>query len=326
MIQERRHFERVGLDSHLLVLLAESKYGLLADLCEDGLAADVLSARSLGETIPFSFYLPEKSNCIQGRAEIVWTNELEHRIGLHFLELTDPSRQQLVEWISAKAGALGVIGAETGAIQPSVATGETPAPVNPVVEDSADNYESRPMSLLFSSLPSEEYEPENSVLTSGGEMHNHRRLRHTIAIALASVLLFSVLGFVVYHWRGTRNNLQVTETTAAAAANAPELPAEETTAPVKPSATTTPISVPTPRLDLPGFVLQVGAMRQEANADALAHDLQGKNFPAFVFRRGSDRFYRVAVGPYTDKDTPVKVKRDLEKRGLKAFLKRWVPE
>jgi hypothetical protein len=324
MIQERRHFERVGLDSHLLVLLAESKYGLLADLCEDGLAADVLTARSLGETIPFSFYLPEKSNCIQGRAEIVWTNELEHRIGLHFLELADPSRQQLVEWVSARAGALRLIGAEKEAMQPSVATGESRAFVNPIVEDGRDNYESRPMSLLFSSLPSEEYEPENSVLSSGEEMHNYRRLRHTIAIALASVLLFSVLGFIVYHWRGTRNSLQVTQTTAAA--NAPELPAEETTAPVKPSATTTPISVPTPRLDLPGFVLQVGAMQQEANADALAHDLQEKNFPAFVFRRGSDRFYRVAVGPYTDKYSPVKVKKELEKQGLKAFLKRWVPE
>ena len=82
MIQERRHFDRVGLDSHLLVLLAESKYGLLADLCQDGLAADVLTARSLGETIPFSFYLPEKSNCIQGRAEIVWINDFGESRGM----------------------------------------------------------------------------------------------------------------------------------------------------------------------------------------------------------------------------------------------------
>jgi hypothetical protein len=330
MIQERRHFERVGLDSHLLVLFAESKYGLLADLCEDGLAADVLTARSLGETIPFSFYLPEKSNCIQGRAEIVWTNELEHRVGLHFLELTDPSRQELVEWISAKAGAWRLIEAEKKAIRPSVATDETRAPLNPIVEDSRDNYESRPMSMLFSSLPSEEYQPEYPVPISAGENHNYRRLRHSIAIGLASVLLFSVFGFIVYRWRGTRNNPQVTQAAATVAAKAPELPAEETAPPVEPSAATTPtptpISVLTPRLDLPGFVLQVGAMREEANADALAHDLQGKHFPSFVFRRGSDRFYRVAVGPYTDKNSPVKVKKELEKQGLKAFLKRWVPE
>ena len=188
------------------------------------------------------------------------------------------------------------------------------------------------MSMLFSSLPSEEYQPEYPVPISAGEKHNYRRLRHRIAIGLALLLLFSVFGFIVYHWRGTRNNPQVTQATAEA--KAPELPAEETTPPVEPSAATTPtptptpipISVPTPRLDLPGFVLQVGAMREEGNADALAHDLQGKHFPAFVFRRGSDRFYRVAVGPYTDKNSPVKVKKELEKQGLKALLKRWVPE
>ena len=67
-------------------------------------------------------------------------------------------------------------------------------------------------------------------------------------------------------------------------------------------------------------------MTHEDNADALAVDLQQRNFPAFVYRRGTDRFYRVAVGPYSDEDSPVRVKGELEKQGLKAFLRRWVPE
>jgi cell division septation protein DedD len=352
MIQERRHFERVGLDSHLLVLLDESKYGLLSDLSPDGLAADVLAARSLGETIPFSFYLPAKSNCIQGRAEIVWTNELEHRIGLHFLELADPSREQLVEWISARAGARRPVDAVKEPVPPAADTEETYALINPIVQEGSDDKESRPLSFLFPGTFSEEYEPQNPELISAGELHYDRKSRPTIAIALALVLLSSVFGYLVYHWRETRMNAQVQE--AAAVAKAPELPSADATAPAKPpelpladatapakppespskdakapvkrSPAASPVSPPVPRLDLPGFVLQVGAMRNEANADAMAHDLQKKNFPAFVFRRGSDRFYRVAVGPYTDKESSVRVAKELEQRGLKTLPRRWAPE
>ena len=338
MIQERRHFERVGLDSHLLVLLDESKYGLLSDLSADGLAADVLAARSLGETIPFSFYLPEKSNCIQGRAEIVWTNDLEHRIGLHFLELADPSRDQLVEWISAKAGARRQVTPVKEPVQPAIPTDESFALINPVVEQGSESDEARPLSFLFPGSFSEEYEPSNPELTSAGELHYDRKSRHTVAIAIASVLISSVFGYLVYHWRGTRMNAQVQEASVVAKApalpsadaTAPakplELPATDATAPLKPSPAATPISPATPRLDLPGFVLQVGAMRNEANADALAHDLQMKKFPAFVFRRGTDRFYRVAVGPYTDKESSVRVAKELGQSGMKTLLRRWAPE
>jgi cell division septation protein DedD len=338
MIQERRHFERVGLDSHLLVLLDESKYGLLSDLSPDGLAADVLAARSLGETIPFSFYLPEKSNCIQGRAEIVWTNELEHRIGLHFLELADPSREQLVEWISAKAGATTQADPVREPIQPAVATDETYALIKPVVQEGSDSSEARPLSFLFPGSFSEEFEPQNPELISAGELHHDRKSRPTIAIAVASVLLSSIFGYLVYHWRGTRMNVQVQESAAVAKApelppkdatapvKPPELPSEDATAPVKPPSAKTQIPSPIARLDLPGFVLQVGAMKNEANADALAHDLQKKNFPAFVFRRGPDRFYRVAVGPYTNKESSVRVAKELEQRGTKTLLRRWAPE
>ena len=171
---------------------------------------------------------------------------------------------------------------------------------------------------------SEEFEPQNPELISAGELHHDRKSRPTIAIAVASVLLSSIFGYLVYHWRGTRMNVQVQE--SAALAKAPELPPKDATDPVKPSPAATPISPPTPRLDLPGFVLQVGAMTHEDNADALAQDLQQRNFPAFVFRRGTDRFYRVAVGPYTNKESSVRIGKELEQRGTKTLLRRWAPE
>jgi cell division septation protein DedD len=324
MFQERRRFQRVGLDSPLLVFLDESKYSLLFDVCEEGLAVDGLAARGLSEVIPFAFDLPERSGCIQGRAEIVWTNESEHRTGLHFLDLADPSREQLIDWISARACTTRLVGTEKEPIQPTVVTHATRALINPIFQDSKDNSESRSVSSLFPRLLSEEFEPKNPEVKSAEELNSNRKLSHTIVVALASVLLSSVFGFLVYHSRGTRNNLQARDSTTAAKAS--EMPSEAATASVKPSSATTPFSPPPARLDLPGFMLQVGAMRHEANADALAQDLQEKNFPAFVFRRGTDRFYRVAVGPYSDEDSPVRVKDELEKHGLKAFLRRWVPE
>ncbi|MGB2888075.1 MAG: SPOR domain-containing protein, partial [Candidatus Acidiferrales bacterium] len=83
---------------------------------------------------------------------------------------------------------------------------------------------------------------------------------------------------------------------------------------------------PTISPDLPGFVLQVGAMAHEDNADALAEALRQRNLPVFVSRRGTVRFYIVAVGPYSNADSAVTVKAELESQGFQAILRRWSPE
>jgi cell division septation protein DedD len=75
-----------------------------------------------------------------------------------------------------------------------------------------------------------------------------------------------------------------------------------------------------------GVVLQVGAMKLEDNAAAMAQELRKKKFPAVVFRHGHDKLYRVAVGPYGDADSTAKVKEQLEKEGFKPLLQRWVKE
>jgi cell division septation protein DedD len=74
----------------------------------------------------------------------------------------------------------------------------------------------------------------------------------------------------------------------------------------------------------PGFVLQIGAMTHEENAAALAESLQ-HDFPALVSRRGTDRFYRVVVGPYSDVDSALRVKEQLRKAGFDAFRTPWNP-
>jgi len=324
MVQDRRHFQRVELDSPWSVLLDESMSSLMFDLCEVGLAVDGLALRRPGEVIPFAFDLPESSGRIQGSAEVVWTNESEYRTGLHILDLADPSRKQLAERISASAYMKGFVGIEKESIQQTAVTLATRALVSPISQDNGGISESRSGSSLHLRQLSEELDPNNPDLRRAEELNSDRKSSHRIVVALALVFLSSVVGFIAYHSGVRRNNLQAGDSTSAA--KSPEMPSEDTTAPVKSLSEATAFSTPPARLDLPGFVLQVGAMRQEANADALAKLLQEKTFPAFVFRRGTNRFYRVAVGPYSRKDSAVRVKYELEKEGLKAFLRRWVPE
>jgi cell division septation protein DedD len=240
------------------------------------------------------------------------------------LDLADPSRKQLAEWISASAYTKWFLGIEKKSIQQAAVTLATSALVSPISQDNDGISESRSGTSSHLRLLSEELDPKNPDLRSAEELNGDRKSSLRIVVPLALVFLSSIVGFIAHHSGRTRNNLQTGDITSAA--KSPETPSEDTTVPVKSLSEATPFSTPPARLDLPGFVLQVGAMKQETNADALAKLLQEKNFPAFVFRRGTNRFYRVAVGPYSGKDSAVRVKDELEKEGLKAFLRSWVPE
>jgi cell division septation protein DedD len=77
--------------------------------------------------------------------------------------------------------------------------------------------------------------------------------------------------------------------------------------------------------DQPGFVLQVGAMAHEENADALAESLRQRNFPVIVSRSGTSRLYRVVVGPYNDVDSSLRVKEQLSKQGFDVLRTTWNP-
>ena len=80
---------------------------------------------------------------------------------------------------------------------------------------------------------------------------------------------------------------------------------------------------PKPTLHGPSYVLQVGAMIHEENANALADSLRRMNFHVFLLSRPTERFHYVLVGPYDSVDAAIKVKNDLEKRGFQAIRKEW---
>ena len=148
-------------------------------------------------------------------------------------------------------------------------------------------------------------------------LSRHGTSLHLIWFFLVVLLTSATVIFLRHYARGVGDDRQATEITSAGKVPAPGSTFQQST-----SALPATLSS-----DLPGFVLQVAAMKHEDNADALAETLHRRNFPAFVFKRGAaGPFYRVAIGVYGDAGSAVRVKVELERQGFKAILKRWLPE
>ena len=295
MLQDRRQYQRVIPNQPLFVRCGESQSRLLFDLCEEGLALDSLNPEYPAEVVPLVFDLPDGRGHIQTSGEVAWTNESENRAGLRFVDLADTSRQQLREWISASVfHTTDVATAEREPVQrPLLVTHDIDSAGLLVRQAAADAvptpYRTSPYVMLF---------------------------------VLGVLSLFSGVVFG-RHYTGAEKSGRVSAIMAAGKVR--EIPAPNSTASVEPpSASTSSLPVTLP-LSLPGFVLQVAAMKDEDNADALAKTLQKRNFPAFVFKRGANPFYRVAVGAYSDPDSADRVKDELKAQGFKSILKHWSP-
>jgi cell division septation protein DedD len=83
-----------------------------------------------------------------------------------------------------------------------------------------------------------------------------------------------------------------------------------------------PVPIPGPTVIPAGsYVLQVAAMRQIVDANAVANSLHAKKFPAFVVNPTTDKYYHVVVGPYHDVKSADAAKKGLESAGFKAIVK-----
>ncbi|MGA7622516.1 MAG: SPOR domain-containing protein [Candidatus Acidiferrales bacterium] len=317
MIQERRQYQRLVPDSPPSVYLGESKSGLLFDFSEGGFAVDGLPPKSRDPIFSVAFSLPGGGSYLRASAEVVWTNDLGRRTGLRFVDLTETSLQPLREWISASSFAPALPASEKQAVPPAVATRSISPPILPNVQQRPEEELAR-LRTALTSVPSDRL----------------RRFRRRILVFLAVVIFapaFVFLGHVLAN-RGYKSQLSVPQLVATAAAPSAQSfskTVEPPSAAVSPEAVSPAAvrSVPVPlSFANPGFVLQVGAMTQESNADVMRKSLEQKNFPAFAVRSGTDRFYRVCVGPYANADSAEKIKDELEAQGFKAIVKHWSPD
>jgi cell division septation protein DedD len=345
MVEERRQYQRLVPNAPLFVSMDDSKSGLLLDLCAGGLAVASLVPRNLDEAVSLSFDLPEGVGHIEAKASIAWTRDSGHLTGVRFVDLDDASQQQLSEWIST--GTNLRLAPIPEAEEPVAVTRSTYAQVDPISEGTRDKGAADLRASLFSApilgdLGSEPVKCEPAA-TVGRERAG--KSRYTIELFVAVVVLSWALVFLGYQMGSTGAGRQTREVTAAAptateASTKPELAAvTEMPAPM-PTATPSPTRTPSPARTVgprsvaariapsvdSGMVLQVGAMKLEDNATAMAQDLRKKKFPALVFRHGNDQLYRVAVGPYSDTDATAKAKEQLEKQGFKPLLQRWAGE
>ena len=87
-------------------------------------------------------------------------------------------------------------------------------------------------------------------------------------------------------------------------------------------ASAVPVRFRAPRMSRNAVVLQVGALRSESDALAMADALQAKGFPSFVVNPTTDGFYRVQVGPFDSQTIGDKAKKSLEHAGFKAIYRR----
>jgi len=321
--QDRRQHKRLAPSLPPLVLLDKSKYSLLFDLSEGGLAVGGLIAQNPDHVISLEFDMPDGSGYIQAQGEIVWASDSEHRTGCRFLDLSANTQRLLKEWMSA-ATAAKMTAPDT---EMSI-----PVPLSDTLEtqtssDAVGGKEAETVVTEFSALPLKQPElrwyPERSFVEQNEKFDVGGSALHLVSVVIMAVVTSSIAAFLFgYYWRGRQLRPRAKPIASV------ERPSGYPSVPGT-SAAQLPrqiASSPAPPLDNPGFVLQVGAMEQEASADALSSDLRKKHFSGFVFRRGTNDFYRVAVGPYAEKGAAIRIQNDLEQEGYKSILRPWSPE
>ena len=321
-MRERRQYQRFSPDTPLVVLMDKCKYALMFDFSAGGVALEGLVPRNLGENIFLEFNLPEGNGCIQGRGQIVWTNEAEHRTGVHFLDLAANSEEHLSEWLSTRTYTSQL--AEVS--HRILASQETDTSTNSIFQGNGEPRETWTITSQLPLISHEELKSGDWPLQIRATAANQSESRPTlwVALALVAVFLFTAAGFWSYHQHGMQNQFPVKD--KAAATESSEPPPLAASAPVVPAAPTNSFAPAPGGLETNGYVLQVGAMAIESNADSLAETLQQSKFPGFVFKRRDDRLYKVAVGPYSDENAAQAAKSELEKRGFKAILTPWMPD
>jgi cell division septation protein DedD len=103
----------------------------------------------------------------------------------------------------------------------------------------------------------------------------------------------------------------------------PETPANASIQSEVAAQRTQPLSQGASMIPRGAVLLQVAASPREGDALTLAGTLRQKGFAALILEPTSDKFYRVEVGPYTDRESVRLSKRALNREGFQVIVKRY---
>jgi len=299
------------------------------------------------------FQLSESRPWIETRGRIAWIGASKKTAGVEFIELLEEARNQINHWISLELqlneSVDGIaFGEKTEPVEDGPATFEPwnaiPFPEPKTTGHGAENQEldliaeeaigvpcSVQKVLQYSSV-----ESTTSAVTESApgttapliawpelearvnrEINAHKRTNisqksgRLVGLMVGGVLLLSAAFFLGYHLQ--KRTYSPLKMKARLSAKVPEPTTNTSVSPANSHVD------PTLPLDGPGFMLQAGAMTHKENADALAEAIQRKNFPAFVSPPGTDRLYRVIVGPYSDADSMLRTKEELKEEGFESI-------
>ena len=310
---DRRNFfrQRVLLSA---VELDDDNGGIVLNLSEGGLALRAVSQVAGDELPNLRFQFSQSDVWIETRARVTWRSDSKTSAGVEFIDLPDEARKQIKEWIAFTSDGAGV---QTKTASRESARRLANALVTPEPHVAQDRNDF-PFSL-FGSAPVETRHVDAGAEFAGAESiaRSSAKPRRVFLPTLAALIVLSALAFLGYTLRQLHPNLTGSETPADVAL--PPNPTESGTVSQAPSADASAT------LDTPGYVLQVGALVREEDAEKLAESLRQKQFPAFVFKRDPSRLYHVVVGPYTKSDS-VAIAKTLEQRGFEVIRTEWNPE
>jgi hypothetical protein len=309
---DRRNFfrQKVLLSA---VELGDDNGGIVLNLSEGGLALRAISQVAGDEVPNLRFQFSQSDVWIETRARVTWRSDSKTSAGVEFIDLPEEARQQIKEWIAFTSDDAAV---ETRTARRENAGGLANALITPEPRVTQERNDF-PFSL-FGSVPAEAHHVDagEGIASAQSIAGSSAKPRRVFLPALAALIVLCALAFLGYTLRQMHAKITGSETPAEVAA--PPNPAESGTVSqaLRADASAT--------LDTPGYVLQVGALVREEDAEKLAESLRQKQFPAFVFKRDPSRLYHVVVGPYTKSDSSVMAKT-LEDRGFEVIRTEWNP-
>ena len=299
---EHRQSPRLMVTSPVLVSLDKSEAGLLFDVGEGGLSIHGLVPKWRHDPIPIAFDLPEGNGSVYAWVGIAWTSDSKNRTGLRFVKVAERTQQRLKAWVGSKVYTTNLDAADGASV--------------------AIDFPGMNSNVIPLQAPTESESEVADVVPERPSRWS--KLRRQLMLLLAVAILCPVF-FLLGHYLPSIMESQKPKDVVIAS-NAHEVPSSGEIVSANSSAAKTPALPSRVDLNMPGFVLQVAAMSQEDNADALAIALNRKKFPAFAYRQGNDRFYKVVVGPYPDLPSSNQVKDELQRENYEALLRPWSPE
>ena len=314
-LPERRAFPRSRAPL-INVDLGENRTGVILDLSEGGMAVQISHGLEVGSEMPVQFRISISEPAIQTRGRTAWLNSSGKAAGIEFLELSTADREQLKQWSQR---------AEIADARPW-AESSTPA-----------FFETRPRNSRNSMTGRD---PDDDLFQVKGMKSGVSRTLWAILL-VGGLLIVAAFFTVARHRSGAKVETSRAEVPAppadlpaASEATAATAPTPESAAPqpvpqqtaIAPAAVAPPPAARKNAARSSGSFLQVAALRQKENADALVATLRKKQYPVLIQRRGGSELYFVVVGPFTDAAASDRVKQTLTRDGYQSFAVHGSPQ